>query len=98
MSVKQSLILILFVLLSGYRVMAQKNHDIPEVLVVGTIHGMHAENPNYTYHDIVRILATYKPDAICVEIPPSYFRKKSYLKEMTLACIYGGEHNIKATP
>lgn len=98
MSVKRGFILILFLLLWRCPVMAQKSHDIPEVLVVGTIHGMHAENPNYTYHDIVRILATYKPDAICVEIPPSYFRKKSYLKEMTLACIYGGEHNIKSYP
>lgn len=98
MSVKHGLILLLFVLLSGYRVMAQKSNDIPEVLVIGTIHGMHAENPHYTYHDIVRILATYKPDAICVEIPPFYFKKKSYLKEMTLACVYGGEHNINCYP
>lgn len=97
MSVKQS-VLLLIALLWGCTVMAQKSNEVPEVLVVGTIHSMHEANPHYTYHDIVRILATYKPDAICVEIPPSYFRKKSYLKEMALACIYGAEHNISCFP
>lgn len=41
-----------------------------EVLVVGTIHQQHARNPNYSYEDLVRILDTYNPDLVCVEIRP----------------------------
>lgn len=69
-----------------------------QVLTVGTIHGSHESNPNYTFKDIVSILETYNPDIICVEIPPSYFRKRSYLKEMMLASIYGFENNKKVYP
>ncbi len=69
-----------------------------QVLVVGTIHGSHESNPNYTHQDIVNILGTYNPDVICVEIPPSYFRKRSYLKEMMIASIYGFENNKKVYP
>ncbi len=58
-----------------------------QVLVIGTIHESHKSNPNYTHQDIVNILGTYNPDVICVEIPPSYFRKRSYLKEMMIASI-----------
>ncbi len=60
-----------------------------QVLVIGTIHAGHETNPNYSNQDIVNILGTYNPDVICVEIPPSYFGKRSYLKEMMLATIYG---------
>ena len=60
-----------------------------EVLVIGTIHNGHDNNPNYSEQDILNILGTYNPDVICVEIPPSYFRKQSYLKEMMIASIYG---------
>lgn len=69
-----------------------------EVLVIGTIHAGHSNNPNYSYQDIVNILGTYNPDVICVEIPPSYFRKKSYLKEMMIASIYGFDNNKKVYP
>ncbi len=69
-----------------------------QVLIVGTIHGSHASNPNYTNQDIVNILGTYNPDVICVEIPSSYFRKRSYLKEMMIASIYGFENNKKVYP
>ena len=69
-----------------------------QVLVIGTIHGSHSDNPNYSYQDLVDILGTYKPDAICVEIPPSYFRKRSYLKEMMIASIYGFDNNKKVYP
>lgn len=98
MSVKRNFVLTFFLSLIVPFVFAQKTPQATEVLVVGTIHGMHAKNPHYSYHDIVRILATYNPDAICVEIPPSYFQKKSYLQEMTLACIYGAEHGIPSYP
>lgn len=72
--------------------------DSTKVLVVGTIHGNHDANPNYTYQDLLNIMTTYQPDAICVEIPESYFRKRSYLKEMMLATMYGINHSIKVYP
>ena len=60
-----------------------------EVLVVGTIHQRHGTDENYSYADIVQILAGYNPDLICVEIRPQDFRKAPYLKEMMLATIWG---------
>lgn len=69
-----------------------------QVLVIGTIHGSHANNPNYSYQDLINILGTYNPDAICVEIPPSYFRKRSYLKEMMIASMYGIENKKEVYP
>ncbi len=72
--------------------------DKTQILVIGTIHGNHEKNLNYTYQDIVNILGAYNPEAICVEIPPSYFRKRSYLKEMMIASIYGFENNKKVYP
>ena len=30
-----------------------------QVLVIGTIHGGHESNPNYSYQDLVNILGTY---------------------------------------
>lgn len=69
-----------------------------QVLVIGTIHGDHQNNPNYSYRDIINILDKYNPDAICVEIPASYFRKRSYLTEMMLASIYGFENGKEVYP
>ena len=69
-----------------------------EVLVIGTIHNGHDNNPNYSDQDILNILGTYNPDVICVEIPPSYFRKQSYLREMMIASIYGFDNNKKVYP
>jgi hypothetical protein len=72
--------------------------DSTKVLVVATIHGNHETNPNYSYQDLLNILYTYKPDAICVEIRPEDFRKQSYLKEMMMATIFGIDQNIKVYP
>jgi hypothetical protein len=69
-----------------------------ELLVLGTIHQMHATNPNYSYQDVLNIVHTYNPDIICVEIPEFYFRKQAYLKEMMLASIYGFDNNKKVYP
>jgi hypothetical protein len=69
-----------------------------EMLVLGTIHSNHAKNAHYTYEDIVHILQSYQPDAICVEIRPQEFRKESYLKEMELAAIYGLANNLDVYP
>lgn len=69
-----------------------------QVLVVGTIHGNHENNQNYTYYDLINIISSFQPDAICVEIPENYFRKRSYLKEMMLATIYGTENAINVYP
>jgi hypothetical protein len=69
-----------------------------KALVVGTIHQRHETNENYTYADIVRILSTYDPDLICVEIRPEDFRKVPYLKEMMLATIWGLSHGKAVAP
>ena len=72
--------------------------DTTEVLVVGTIHGMHRDNPNYPYESIVRILETFDPDVVCVEIRPEDFRRRSYLTEMMLATIWGIEADRSVVP
>jgi tetratricopeptide (TPR) repeat protein len=69
-----------------------------KVLVVGTIHQRHETNPNYSYADVVRILATFDPDLVCVEIRPQDFRKVAYLKEMTLATIWGLARGKEVVP
>lgn len=74
------------------------NPDSTKVLVIGTLHGNHETNKNYSYQDLLNILNTFHPDAICVEIPSDYFRKRSYLKEMMLAVIFGIENSIKVYP
>lgn len=69
-----------------------------EVLVLGTLHNAHKSNKNYSYQDILNILGTYDADAICVEIPESFFRERPYLLEMTMASIYGFENNKNVYP
>lgn len=69
-----------------------------EVLVVGTIHQFHQENPNYSYANIVDIAGTYNPDVICVEILPSQFRTEDYLQEMIAATLYGLDTHIAVYP
>jgi hypothetical protein len=83
------------ILASGHQITIP---DSTKVLVIGTIHGNHESNKNYSYQDLLNILTTFQPDAICVEIPPNYFRKESYLKEMMMAAIYGIENSIKVYP
>lgn len=68
------------------------------VLVVGTIHGNHETAAGYTFQDLLNILSTYAPDAVCVEIRPVDFRKKSYLREMMMASMFGLEHGLKVYP
>jgi tetratricopeptide (TPR) repeat protein len=65
---------------------------------VGTIHQRHATNENYSYADVVHVLATYDPDLICVEIRPKDFRREPYLKEMMLATVWGLSHGKKVAP
>ncbi|HMD83222.1 MAG TPA: hypothetical protein VKO18_00815 [Terriglobia bacterium] len=69
-----------------------------QALVVGTIHDRHARNENYSYADVVHILATYDPDLICVETRPQDFRREPYLKEMMLATVWGLTHGKKVAP
>jgi tetratricopeptide (TPR) repeat protein len=69
-----------------------------QALVVGTIHQRHATNENYSYADVVHILAAYGPDLICVEIGPQDFRREPYLKEMMLATVWGLSHGKKVAP
>ena len=66
--------------------------------MVGTIHGNHNGSSTYTYQDLVNILATFDPDAICVEIRPVDFRRNSYLTEMMMATIFGLDRGRKVYP
>ena len=66
-----------------------ETRQVTEVLVIGTIHDRHSSNPNYSYEHVARILDTFNPDAICVEIRPEDFRRESYLEEMMLATVWG---------
>ena len=69
-----------------------------EVLVVGTVHQRHSIDTNFSYKDIFKILSTYDPDVVCVEIRPKEFRKEPYLEEMMLATIWGVIHDKKVYP
>lgn len=68
------------------------------VLVVGTIHQQQMTNPSYSYEDVARILETYDPELVCVEIRPQDFRRKRYLDEMELATIWGLAKNTPVRP
>lgn len=81
----------------GPSVQASPSRPI-KVLIVGTIHQMHATDKNYSYADIARILATYNPDLICVEIRPEDYRRNQYLKEMELAAVWGLSHGKPVAP
>ena len=39
-----------------------------EIMILGTLHGLHLNNPAYSFDDIFRIIDQYKPDAAAVEI------------------------------
>lgn len=39
-----------------------------EIMIMGTLHGLHLNNPAYSFDDIFRIIDEYKPDAAAVEI------------------------------
>ena len=39
-----------------------------EIMILGTLHGLHLNNPAYSFDDIFRIIDEYKPDAAAVEI------------------------------
>ncbi|MDR0754835.1 MAG: DUF5694 domain-containing protein [Prevotellaceae bacterium] len=95
---RTSLILVVTFILAIGLFSCNSRKETTQALVIGTIHAGHSDNPNYSYQDLVNILGTYNPAAICVEIPPSYFRKESYLKEMMIASIYGFDNNKKVYP
>jgi len=69
-----------------------------QVLVVGTIHNLHQGNANYPFESFVRILETFDPDVVCVEIRPEDFRRRAYLTEMMLASIWGLEAGRTVVP
>ncbi len=71
-----------------------------DVLVIGTIHRGHYNNPNYSYDNIIQIISTYNPDIVCVEIHPKDFRNNStyYPMEMIASTIWGFNNNKKVYP
>jgi tetratricopeptide (TPR) repeat protein len=89
------LLISIFIVLVSWN--SGKTQNKVDVLVVGTIHNQHAVS-NFTYNDILKVLQTYKPDLICVEIRPEDFRTKTYLREMMLATQYGDLNGIKVEP
>ena len=69
------------------------------VLVVGTIHDGHTKKSELFLPGPYRYPGDlYAPDAICVEIRPVDFRRKSYLTEMMMATIFGLDHGLKVYP
>ncbi|HET8884719.1 MAG TPA: hypothetical protein VFM70_00025 [Salinimicrobium sp.] len=46
----------------------KKKEETTNVMVLSSIHGAHAINPNYSYKDLFNIIETYNPDIIGVEI------------------------------
>jgi tetratricopeptide (TPR) repeat protein len=97
MNRKQVLLALFLILTIGFFSCSSKK-ETTQVLVIGTIHNGHNYNPNYSFQDLVNILGTFNPDAICVEIRPSDFRKQSYLKEMMVATIFGTDNNKQVYP
>lgn len=53
-----------------------KNAKKTEVMILGTLHGIHKDNTFYSYEDIFLIIDNYKPDVIGVEI-----RKEDILQQ-----------------
>jgi hypothetical protein len=88
---------LIFVLLATALPVAVSAAPTP-VLVVGTIHGSHRTNPNYSFEHLVQILVRFQPDVVCVEIRPVDFRKVPYLDEMMLATTYGLKRGLRVYP
>ncbi|MEW6547239.1 MAG: hypothetical protein AB1446_10050 [Bacillota bacterium] len=43
------------------------------VFVLGTVHDGHGKYPGYTYWHLIKILAAYGPDLVCIEVGPRRF-------------------------
>jgi len=65
---------------------AKKNKT--EIMILGTLHGLHMNNPAYSFEDIFRIIEEFNPDAAAVEIrsedidQPRDYLSKYYPYEM----------------
>lgn len=58
-----------------------KTTNSTDVMVLSTIHGAHAINPNYSYDDLFKIINKYEPDLIGIEIRPEDMNQDTaYLK------------------
>ncbi|MDX5345840.1 MAG: hypothetical protein LPK19_01220 [Hymenobacteraceae bacterium] len=52
-------------------------------MVLATLHGFHARNPNYTYEDVFKTVENFNPDVVAVEIRPEDLDKDTaYLKNI----------------
>lgn len=63
---KKLLLLPVLVIISFTGIIAQEVKN--SLMVVGTIHGAHTMNPNYTYDSLFNFIEKYNPDIIGVEI------------------------------
>jgi len=48
-----------------------KGADSTEVILLGTIHGMHQQNPQYSLEILRDLIVRLKPGAILIELPPT---------------------------
>ncbi|SCG82315.1 hypothetical protein DW1_0706 [Proteiniborus sp. DW1] len=64
------------------------NTEKTELMILGTIHGMHKDNKYYSYDDVFSIIDSFRPDVIGVEIreedilQPREYLEKYYPYEM----------------
>ena len=81
----------LFVLTAAGILAACNNSRPTEVLVLPTIHGVHNQNPNYSFEDLFDIINQYNPQVIGIEIRPEDMNKNNeyldpfYPAEMMMA-------------
>ena len=75
-----------------------KQDNRTEIMVVASIHGLHARSETYSYDHLYRLVADFHPDAVGVEIrhadlsQPDDYLARNYPKEMIdLARQYGGK-------
>lgn len=54
-----------------------------EIVLLGTLHGLHTMNSSYTFEDVFKIIDASEPDLIAVEIrPEDVGRERDYLKKL----------------
>lgn len=71
---------------------------VSEVMVVATMHGLHQTSPTYSYEDLYRLIASFGPDFVGVEIRaedisrPDQYLASNYPVEMIALARRYGEH------
>ena len=66
--------------------------DSTEVVLLGTIHGMHQQNPQYSVAILRDLIVSLKPGAILIELPPSIGGKPTIEKERAPGWLVSNEN------